>query len=220
MLLRCRSTVRWLSESSAAMAALVLPAETSRSTCSSRRVSPCRAGPTARRRQRIEPGEVGHRAEVLEDHTRRGEFQLGPVVIGERPARAADQAPDARGLVRRPDGLPDLERAAQGGKRGRCLSLRQQHRAAGLGGDRLGHATSNAAATCSNSPQARSAPSMSPAASAISICAGSNRARQSGSAVAPSTRRIAAAAAAAAPCASRSSARPGCGSQPKPLARR
>ncbi len=74
------------------------------------------------------------------------------------------------------------------------------------------------AAARSSSAQALSASSASPAARAISTCAGRSRARLRGSAVALSTRRIDAAAAALRPCASRNRARPGCGSQPKRLA--
>ena len=130
MLLTCLSTVRLLTTSSAAIALLLRPAATSRSTWSSRWVKPPVA-PSSR----AAPSCVEHcaRSVALE---RRG------LVVAERAASLGDQEAGACVLVRRLELLPELPRLPEivHGAAGvavceldgaACLRrLRLQHRAA------------------------------------------------------------------------------------------
>ena len=132
-----------LSESSAAMAALVLPAETSRSTCSSRRVSPCRAA----------------RPRVAASASSRARSGAAPRSLEDRRAAAnSSSAPRHRRALRHARPIRLRTRAISYGAPTPCQTSRErrragsaasaapageQDRAAGLGGDRLGHATSD-----------------------------------------------------------------------------
>ncbi len=88
MLLTCRSTVRSLSTSSAAIARFVSPAATSRST-SQLASGQRRAGGRAPE-QRVD-ARVGRRAELRERVARGVELQRGGVLVAERAARDADE---------------------------------------------------------------------------------------------------------------------------------
>ena len=104
------------------MAALVLPAETSRSTCSSRRVSPCRA---ARLRVGVSASSRARSgAAPRSSKMARAAANSSSALSSSASARQARpiRTPDPRGLVGGLDDLPDLERAAQRGKRGRGVA--------------------------------------------------------------------------------------------------
>ena len=115
---------------------------------------------------------------------------------------------------------PDLLRLAQAGKRGVRIAGCERDSAARVREHRPEHRT---LVTCGELLElATRLPRLleSPAASAISTYAGRSATRFSGSPISAHARRIVASAASPFPCASRSCASPGCGSQPARLASR
>ena len=112
MLLTWRSTVFSLSDNSRAMALLVLPVASRRSTCSSRSVSPCVARPQpCREVAPIEStGEVGQRSQPLEHFARASSSSRAPSDIAERDTGARKQHAQAGSQIRRTQLLPDAER--------------------------------------------------------------------------------------------------------------
>ena len=219
MLLTWRSTVRSLRTSSSAIALLVRPAATSRSTWSSRAVRPwASAAPVSG----VEAGEVGRRSQLGEGAPGRLELERGRVVVAERLARLAHQRAHARGVVRRLDVLPHAPRLPQRGQRRARVARRRARpsrasvpRSPGARRRRCRRSTrassSQALARGRRRRPRRASPRRRPAA---------GRRARPGRSSRPSTRRIVASAASVSPCASRSSARPGCGSRPCRLASR
>ena len=114
--------------------------------------------------------------------------------------------------------VPGVTRTAQRGECRLRVAFREVDRALCVAANAVSIALSRLRASSCSSRDARRAFSVSPTASMISTKAGRRRARSVGGEVAASARRIAAAAASARPCARRSWASPGCGSQPNPLA--
>ena len=168
MLLTWRATVFSLMNSSAAIARLVLPAATRRSTSTSRAVSPPAALAAAFRDERLHPGKVGRGAELLEHPARRVELHLRRVLVPELPAGEPDQHPGARGFVRRLELLPGRPRPAQRGERGSRVTLGEENGARGVSGHRVQERRVELAAISDSSSAAARAARMSPAASMIS----------------------------------------------------
>ena len=106
--LTCRSTVLSLRTSSAAIALLVSPAATRRSTCSSRAVSPCAVARRRRAAERVDAGEVRRRAKLCEDLAGGLELQRGRVVVAQRTAGQPHEHARASRLVRRLELAPRL----------------------------------------------------------------------------------------------------------------
>src|SRR4029453_13005293 len=116
MLLTCRSTVRSLSTSSAAMARFVFPVVTRRRTWTSRGVRPPArpAGTTAVRPstraprpgarppagQPLQAGQVRGGAQLLEDSPGRVQLEGRRVLVAEGPAGQAGARPGPGRLVR------------------------------------------------------------------------------------------------------------------------
>lgn len=220
MLDTCRSTVRSLTTSSAAMALFVCPAATRRKTSSSRRVSPCRGRDGA--------GRVGP--------SRWARSTTAPSRSNaSRAASNSSAAASSSPSVRHASPTSSRTRATSYGASSschRCHERRSATSAAGASPPASSTAPLASAASASSmalewrpaisssSPQALRAVAASPEASMTSTQAGSSRPRSNGSLVSTSARRIAATAASLLPCARRSSARPGCGWKPSPLASR
>ena len=92
MLLTCRATVFSLMPSSSAIARLVLPVATRRSTSTSRAVS-ARGSGAAGMRERAHPPRVRAGAELPEDLARRVELHRRGVLVAERAAGEPDEHP-------------------------------------------------------------------------------------------------------------------------------
>ena len=136
MLLTWRATVFSLRNRSAAIARLVLPDATRRSTCASRAVSPPAAGPAAGADSASAAASVVHGAQLLKRPARRVQLHRRAVVVTEAPAGQTDQHPDAGGLVRRFEVVPGLPRPAQRLRGGAPVALVEKHRAGRVHGKR------------------------------------------------------------------------------------
>ena len=220
MLLTCRSTVRSLRTSSAAMARLVsaggdqaqhldLPRGQPTARPGSRPGRPAPpAGPGRGRRRAVE-GPAGG----VQLHRRR-------VLVAEGAAGQPDQHPGPCRLVRRLQLPPGRPGAAQRDQGGRGVALGQQYGALGVGGrgpqQRRVQLGGGGVQLLGRRPGGRQV-----AGGQGDLDGGRQQPARSGRSVASSrTRRIAAWAAAACPWASRSRASPGWGSRPHRLARR
>ena len=127
MLLTCRSTVFSATNSWLAMAWLVAPVATSRSTCSSRSVShaPSSGLPVG---ECLQPGELGCGAELGEHGPGGLQLHGRGLLVPQRPAAEPDQHPHPRRLIGRLQLLPGLPGAAQRDHGGAGVALGQQHR--------------------------------------------------------------------------------------------
>ena len=198
MLLTCRSTVRSLMKSSAAIVRLLFPAATSRSTSSSRALSGCAASKLATPRVRAlrrardrgqrraaRRSSARHRAPSRPRRDRRAPGRRGRSRRARAPASygASSLLPDGPGLAqdaeRRSDGSPSASRTAPRA----CAAVA------------CSTVASRSSASAVSSSAAVRAAGTSPAASMISACAASNLVRAGPPRASSRARRIAVAAA-------------------------
>ncbi len=210
----CRATVCSLMTSEAAISRFVLPAATSRRTSSSRRESPC--SPFADASNRARSGASRRDARRCPSPRRapawppRRHQADGTRLPRGRACARSRTARRARAMSRPPSAGRRAPRAARP-RRGVPRLARAR--------PSLPASRSRTRSRSARARRRRDEPRRTvPAVSAISTKAGRSRARSSGAVAADSARLIAATAASARPCASRSWARPGCGSHPNALA--
>ena len=171
--------------------------------------------------QGVDAAKVRSRGETLEDRPRRLELQPRRVLVLERAGRRSPRAP-APGRPR--TGRPAPARPATPDAASRARHPRRRPRARPSPARRPRSRPASRSETRRRSRPARDTRCEPPrdrrARPSTSAYAGSSRDRSRGGTVSASARRSAAPAARASPSASRSSARPGCGSRPQAFASR
>ena len=141
MLLTWRSTVRSLRTSSVAIALLVRPAATRRSTSSSRAVSPWTSRAAAGSPRASISANAGAAPSPVKAVPRSGELHRRGVLVAEGAAAPGHQRARPGGLVRRVQLLPALRRAPERHQRPLGVALGEQQRSARLRRDRIEHPT-------------------------------------------------------------------------------